>query len=497
VRRVACAAISSAVLYLCALGAHAQAASFADIEGWWIATPTYANESSTIVLQFVKQEDKQTMRLSLPPIGGYDMNAGNISVSGVSVTTDALEFPLTYDAEQKTLSGYLPEAIVPVHKIPVTFKRTDPVVKPAPRVWNHPSPKVKWRTQVNAPVWAGLEYDKRSGLLFVATDAGIVHAVDAAGKLQWSFETGKAIKARPAAIGSSVFIHSDSGYAYRLDARTGKELWRAKIDVGSPARIPVNEPNTRWDRYGSSFVSDGQYVYVASRDSHLYALDIRTGEEKWRVATRDMITATPALSGDAVIVGSFDGTVRAVGARDGAERWSYDARLAISGDVVVSGDRVLAGSRTYDLIALDAGTGKESWRHYYWFSWIESPPVVNNGVVYTGSSDATGVYAIDLSSGARKWKADVPGFAWPRPAVDQRMVVAGTIGQGPHPGNREGALLGIDKRSGKTRWMLIEAPSESTVQQKRDWGFASSPILADAIAYAADLDGTVYAIEAY
>lgn len=496
-RRVVCAVLSAAVLSLCALGAPAEELSFADIEGWWIATPTYANESSTVILRFVKEEQKQLMRLSLPAIGGYDMNAGNVSVSGVSVTTDALEFPLTYNVDAKTLSGYLPEAIVPVHKIPATFTRTDPVLKPAPRVWSLPSPVVKWRTQVDAPVWAGLEHDVRSGLLFVATDAGVVYALDANGQPQWKFETGKPIKARPAAIGSSVFVHSDSGFAYKLDARTGKEQWRANIDAGSPARIPVNEPKTRWDRYGSSFVSDGKHVYVGSRDNHLYALDIRTGKQKWRTVTRDMITATPALSGNSVIFASFDGVVRAVKASDGTEQWSYDARLPVSGDVLVAGERVLVGSRTYDLIALDAKSGQEVWKHYYWFSWIESPPVVDEGIVYTGSSDATGVFAIELASGTRKWKADVPGYAWPRAAVDRRIVVAGTVGQGPHPGARGGALLGIDKGSGQARWMLLEAPSALTLEQKRDWGFASSPVIANGIAYAADLNGTVYAIQAY
>lgn len=494
--RIACAVVFVA-LQLSSVGAHAKEISFADIEGWWIAEPTYAGESAPVVLQFLKQEDKQTMRLSLPAIGGYDMNAGNITVRGVQVTTDALEFPLTYDASEGTLTGDLPEAIVPVHKIPAKFKRTGPVAKPAPREWNQPRPTVKWRTQVQAPVWAGLEHDDDSGLLFVATDAGVIHAIDPHGKTQWRFETGKAVKARPAAIGASVFIHSDSGYAYKLDARTGKEQWRSKIDVGSPERIPVNEPKTRWDRYGSSFVSDGRRVYVASRDKHLYALDIETGREQWRVATRDIMTATPALSRNLVIFGSFDGLVRAVNASNGAERWSYDARLPISGDVVVSEDRVLAGSRTYDLIALQTHNGKEVWKHYYWFSWIESPPVVDEGVVYTGSSDATGVFAIELATGARKWKADVPGYAWPRPAVDRRIVVAGTVGQGPHPGNREGALLGIDKASGEARWMLLEAPSQSTVEKNHQWGFASSPVIANGVAYAADLNGTVYAIEAY
>ena len=73
------------------------------------------------------------------------------------------------------------------------------------------------------------------------------------------------------------------------------------------------------------------------------------------------------------------------------------------------------------LRCVEAATGKELWKHYYWFSWIESPPVVRGQTVYTGSSDGVGVYAIDVATGARRWKAPVPGWAWARTAVDDRM----------------------------------------------------------------------------
>ena len=409
-----------------AASAHSAELEFADIEGWWSAEPRYANDSARVVLHFVSHEGKQTLRLSLPSIGAYDIPAGSVIVKGDRVTTDALEFPLTYNAQSNTLNGVLPEAIVPVHKIPVAFKRSESLTKPAARTWDVPQPRIKWRANVHAPVWAGLERDDRTGLLFVATDAGALHAVDDDGRTRWQFDTRHSIKARPALIGRNVYIHSDSGYAYKLDAQTGKEQWRAKIDVGSPARIPVHEPKTRWDRYGSSFVADAQNVYVGSRDNHLYALDIETGKERWRVSTRDMITATPALRGDTVVFGSFDGSVRAVKTEDGTERWSYDARLPVSGDVVIAGDRVLAGSRTYDLIALDANSGKEAWKQYYWFSWIESPPVVRHGIVYTGSSDATECSRPIFAMGSDAGKPTCPatlGHEWLstiEPSLQQR-----------------------------------------------------------------------------
>jgi outer membrane protein assembly factor BamB len=167
----------------------------------------------------------------------------------------------------------------------------------------------------------------------------------------------------------------------------------------------------------------------------------------------------------------------------------------VPGDLVVSGDRVLLGSRTYELIALEAASGKEQWRRYYWFSWIESPPVVRDGVVYTGSSDAASVYALNAADGALHWKTPVPGWAWSRTAVNDRFVVAGTVGVGPSPGFRNGGLVALERDSGAVRWLYQEAPSKEIVDAKKTWGFGASPLIVDDVVYAVDLNGRLYAFE--
>ena len=151
--------------------------------------------------------------------------------------------------------------------------------------------------------------------------------------------------------------------------------------------------------------------------------------------TQDMMTATPALYRDLVLFADFKGVVQAVAASDGKTRWTYDARLPVAGDLVIDADRVFVGSRTYDLIALDAANGKELWKHYYWFSWIESPPVVRDGVVYTGSSDGVGVFAIDARDGKRALESRRYRAGHGRvPQSASKLVVAATVGQGAYPG---------------------------------------------------------------
>ncbi len=476
-------------------GARAQTFQFADVVGWWSAQPEFAGESSRVVLHFLEENGKQTARLSLLGIGGYDAPIGTVTIDGMTLDMKPLSFPLQFDPQLGTLRGHLPEAAVPVYRIPIEFRRIEPLAKPTPRTWDFPRPRVRWTFDTGVAVWAGIEVDRASGTIFVANDAGTLHALDRQGTQRWKFATGKPVKARPTVIDDSVYLASDNGFLYKLDKSSGAERWLAQIDRGSPERIPASKEGSRWDRYGSSVVTDGKRVYIASRDKTLYALDAATGKEQWRVQTQDMMTATPALYRDMVLFADFKGVVQAVGASDGKERWTYDAKLPVAGDLVVAQDRVFVGSRTYELIALDAANGKELWKHYYWFSWIESPPVVRDGVVYTGSSDGVGVFAIDASNGKRLWKADVPGWAWPRTAVGERLIVAATVGLGAYPGARAGSLVGIDRASGAIRWLYLDPPSAATLEKKAEWGFAAAPALGDDVVYAADLQGRVHAIE--
>jgi outer membrane protein assembly factor BamB len=467
---------------------------FADLTGWWSADPVFGGESSHLALQFVEKDGKQEARLWIMAIGAYDIDLGTVTLSGNSIDTKGLSFPLTWNPAKETLSGHLPADAAPVYNIPIEFKRGNPVEKPPAREWKAPRPSARWSVETGAPVWAGLERAD-DGMLYVGNEQGVLHAIDRDGKVRWKFTTEKPIRAQPKVIDGHVYLASDSGYLYKLDRKNGTEAWRARIDNGSEPRIPTNQEKTRWDRYGSSVIADKQRLYVASRDRNVYALDIASGKELWRVTADDIMTATPALHRDLVIFAAFDGKVRAVSARDGTSRWTYDAKLGIGGDVVVAGDRVLLGSRSYDLIALDAATGKELWKHYYWFSWIESPPVVRDGVIYTGSSDATNVYAINLSDGSLRWKTAVPGWSWQRTAVNDELVVAGTAGVGAFPGSRSGSLLALDRATGAIRWLYLDPPSEEIVKANKGWGFGASPVIADGLVYAADLNGKVYAFE--
>ena len=62
-------------------------------------------------------------------------------------------------------------------------------------------------------------------------------------------------------------------------------------------------------------MADG-VVYVGSNDGALYAVDARIGEERWRVELWDDICSSLAVADGAVFVGSLDCSLVAVGGRD-------------------------------------------------------------------------------------------------------------------------------------------------------------------------------------
>ena len=61
----------------------------------------------------------------------------------------------------------------------------------------------------------------------------------------------------------------------------------------------------------SPAIADG-VVYFGSLDGNLYAVDIKTGQEKWKFKTKYWVLSSPAIADGVVYFGSFDGNLYAV-----------------------------------------------------------------------------------------------------------------------------------------------------------------------------------------
>lgn len=106
--------------------------------------------------------------------------------------------------------------------------------------------------------------------------------------LAWSYHTGSGVSSSPAVVDGKVYVGSDDGKVYCLDAENGSEIWNHTIGdwvASSPA------------------VANGK-VYIGSCNWEVYCLDAENGTEIWNYTTGEMVLSSPSVADGRVYMGS-------------------------------------------------------------------------------------------------------------------------------------------------------------------------------------------------
>jgi polyvinyl alcohol dehydrogenase (cytochrome) len=132
-----------------------------------------------------------------------------------------------------------------------------------------------------SPAWNGWSNDLANTRFLPAAAARLAAADVPRLTLKWAFgfPHGETNNAQPTVVSGRVFAASDNGYTYSLDARTGCVYWsyqQGSIVRNSPTVGAVSGAgNARW----AVFLGDG-HAYV-------HAVDAQTGRQLWRVRVDD------------------------------------------------------------------------------------------------------------------------------------------------------------------------------------------------------------------
>lgn len=453
--------------------------------GAWCAEVRVKAQTTSVAIRIHEGDEGLGAVLDLPAIDAWGVPLGPVEVSDDSVAFGP--WTLEWANPGKRIRGVLPRSLVPDRDLVVDFAPCEALERPAPD-WSHPEPEISWTASVGGPVWAGLELDPDERSLTIATDQGTVLLLAPdSGRTLWTRDLGASVRARPSRIGDGLFLVADDGVVTRLDPASGEVRWRSEIGAGPP-RLGIDEPGTRWERSAASVVGGTDRLWVGGRDGGVHCLEAATGRRVWRSEVGDVVSATPALADGRVVVATFAGSVLALSASTGEVLWQHETGFPVPEDLVVADGKVLAGSRSYELLALDLDDGTPVWNRYFWFSWIDSPPRVANGVAYVGSSDGLLLSALSVDDGRPVWQQRVPGWSWAGPAVGADLVFTGTVGTAAYLGPRRGSFLAADRSTGEIVWIFSPpAPEEG------QWGFAASPAVGSRHVFAADLEGTVFA----
>jgi outer membrane protein assembly factor BamB len=105
------------------------------------------------------------------------------------------------------------------------------------------------------------------------------------GQERWRVYTGGPVRFAPVAWEGKLYVVSDDGYLYCLDAKTGKRLWRFR---GGPSEYMVlgNERLiSLWPARGAPVLHDGSVYFAASiwpfMGTFIHALDATSGRVLW------------------------------------------------------------------------------------------------------------------------------------------------------------------------------------------------------------------------
>ena len=192
-------------------------------------------------------------------------------------------------------------------------------------------------------------------------------------------------------------------------------------------------------------------MYFSSYDGNVYALDARTGKQRWKFAFAgehrftakhlhgaqpadeampdpfDFFLSSPAVVRNTVYLGSGDGNVYALDAESGTLRWKFHTGNVVHASPAVANDTVYVGSWDSFFYALDASTGTLRWRFktgedpkIFNQVGIQSSAVIAGDMVYFGCRDSQ-LYALDATSGEKRWSFDNKG-SWVSRRRSSRMA---------------------------------------------------------------------------
>jgi PQQ-dependent dehydrogenase (methanol/ethanol family) len=279
-------------------------------------------------------------------------------------------------------------------------------------------------------------------------------------KLAWAFSLGslRSNEATPLVVGDTLYVSSSWGpkYVYALDARTGTQKWNYQPDIPDDVlQYACCDVDSRGIAY-----ADGK-LFVGLLNGKLAAVDAHTGKELWTADVVDytqgsIITSPPLVVKNLVLTGFGGG--------------EYGARGSLQ--------------------AYDINTGKLAWK-----TWTVPGPGEPGNDTWKGDSwkhggaVLWGIPTYDAQSDTVFW-----GTSNPSPWASA-VRSTGTSDYGKFTNLYSSSTLAFDPATGKIKWYLQHTPADAW-----DYDGINEAVLADLpiggtntpVAMVADRNGFFY-----
>lgn len=184
----------------------------------------------------------------------------------------------------------------------------------------------------------------------------------------------------------------------------------------------------------------GSKVFVGTEMGNMYAIDALSGAKKWSVGIGSAILNSVAADDGKVYFGSLDGAVYALNTSDGSQSWKVQlSKMGFSTAPLLADNKIMIGGRDGKFYGLNPADGTKLWEYN-----AQSPILMtaawDNGKAFFGTMDLF-VHAVNTANGSQEWKSQkVKGIAfkdyWPVVTAGKVIVIplTDTYSAGIEPG---------------------------------------------------------------
>ena len=158
-------------------------------------------------------------------------------------------------------------------------------------------------------------------------------------------------KLTPVVDGGFVFAASDDGEIIAVNTINGDLMWQTEVEKSITGGVGAG---------------DG-IVMIGTEAAELIVFNQSNGEEVWRASVSSEILSQPKTNGDIVVAQTVDGKLIALNREDGMQRWTYETTLpaltlrGTSSPILTSEGTVVAGFSNGILVSVAAEDGVYVW----------------------------------------------------------------------------------------------------------------------------------------
>jgi len=257
-------------------------------------------------------------------------------------------------------------------------------------------------------------------------------------------------------------------HIYAVNLGNGTEKWR----------FPATADNKITFFAESTLTDDGQLLAGAYNDV-LYSINPENGNQNWTFNDSENIYVAGALySNNNIFAPSSDNSLYTI-TLDGNLRWQAATQHSLWATPVSDGEYVYQASMDHHLYIYDIETGTEVWKSEdLGGTMIASPVISSEGILYQGTF-GNEIIALDTSNREILWRFPTQGWVWSAPALENGTLFFGDL---------EGTVYAVNSADGSLIWQIQPNISD-------DRGIFGRPLVVEDSLYFASRGGILYSVD--